>query len=173
MERCGLLLLVVGTCGCADAHQPCSSSALAAQQLAARVLGAEASRSFSFHALDNLSSCNVSVGPCCTVHAVGGMVQVNGTTAVTMAYCLAQYCKRELLMAFSWERSGGFQIPDQLPSPLPTSGLPLVLQKHCAPGNYGMVCCGMLWYLFSAVCIMSTCSQCGLHNVNVFSVWFA
>ena len=147
-ERCvflqGMLLLVVGTCGCADEHQPCSS-ALAAQQLAARVLGTEASRSFSFHALDNPSSCNVSVGPCCTVQqGAGGMVQVNGTTAVTMAYCLAQYCKRELLMSFTWERSGGFQIPDQLPSPLPTSGLPLALQKRCAPGIYAMVCCGLL-----------------------------
>ena len=113
-----------------------AAAAAAAQQLAARVLGAEASKSFSFHVLDESASCDTSVGPCCTVHAAaGGTIQVNGTTAVTMAYCLAQYCKRELLMSFTWERSGGFQVPSALSSPLPAPASPLLLQKRCAPGQ--------------------------------------
>ena len=106
----------------------------AAAQLAARVLGVDASQKFSFHPLDESTPCDASVGPCCTVHAIaGGMIRVNGTTAVTMAYCLAQYCKRELLMSFTWERSGGFQVPQDLPSPLPASSFSL--QKRCAPGQ--------------------------------------
>ena len=105
------LALVVLAVLAVDAGTAAQQHAVAAQQLAARVLGADASKSFSFHALDNSSFCDVSVGPCCTVHAVDGgtAIQVNGTTAVTMAYCLAQYCKRELLMSFTWERSGGFR----------------------------------------------------------------
>ena len=111
-----------------------SAAAAATAQLAARVLGAQASKSFSFNLLDESAPCDASVGPCCTVHAsAGGLVQVNGTTAVTMAYCLAQYCKRELLMSFTWERSGGFQVPTTLPSPLPATSLSL--QKRCAPGQ--------------------------------------
>ena len=113
------------------------SAAAAAAALAARVLGAEASKSFSFSTTQGPSTCDTNIGPCCTVAAAAdGTIQIHGATAVTMSYCLAQYCKRELLMSFTWERSGGFQVPVTLPSPLPVpAGGALALQKRCAPGQ--------------------------------------
>ena len=45
-----------------------------------------------------------------TAGTKNGTVAIAGTTPVEMAYALAQYCQRELLMSFTWVRSGGFQV---------------------------------------------------------------
>ena len=67
------------------------------------------------------SACDASRGPCATVRggSASGTIAIAGSTPVEMAYALAQYCQRELLMSFTWERSGGFQTAN-----LPAAGLP-------------------------------------------------
>ena len=134
MAALALMHALGGLAAAAGAHDGAPEAAAA---LAARVLGEEASKGFSFFSWEESSACNATVGPCCTVTAAAdGMIQIHGTTAVTMSYCLSQYCKRELLMSFTWERSGGFQIPATLPSPLPAPAAgALALQKRCAPGQ--------------------------------------
>ena len=105
---------------CARAEFPPNAGPAAAAALAQRVLGPAAAKLFEFTLLP-ASACDASRGPCATVRggSASGTIAIAGSTPVEMAYALAQYCQRELLMSFTWERSGGFQTAN-----LPAAGLP-------------------------------------------------
>ena len=132
MCRVLLLGILLGTT--IAATRPPHGGITAAASLAQRVLGPRAADLFEFHQLPD-SVCE-PIGPCATVDTGlrAGTVRIGGTTPVEMAYGLAQYCARVLLMSFTWERSGGFQISG-LPASLPPLTRPWTLQKRCAPGQ--------------------------------------
>lgn len=138
-----LLQLALGT-------PPPNKGPAAAVGLAQRVLGVDVAALFSFEPLnpETESWCNPALGPCAMVQnsaSDNGTIQISGSSPVEMAYALAQYCQRELLMSFAWERSGGFQVAaaDRLtnmssnlaPPALPRLQNPIRLQKRCASGQ--------------------------------------
>ena len=137
-----LILLVQLT----RAIPPPNKGPSAAVDLAQRVLGADIAALFSFQQLNPETElwCNPRLGPCAMVQNSASdnrTIQIAGSSPVEMAYALAQYCQRELLMSFAWERSGGFQISADLTNTmlhapaLPRLQQPIRLQKRCASGQ--------------------------------------
>jgi hypothetical protein len=132
-----LLLLATTAPHRGSASWPPHGGPTAAAELATRVLGPSANELFEFHLLHS-GECDAERGPCATVGTGSrdGTVAIGGSTPVEMAYALAQYCQRELLMSFTWARSGGFQTA-HLPRRLPPLSAPLRFQKRCAAGQGG------------------------------------
>ena len=92
--------------------------------LAARLLGPEASSSFSF--VQQQPSDDTL--PCTQIASNGSVVEITGPNPNDLAHALGRFLRTECLMSFAWAKTGGHQL--RMPAKLPALAAPVKLCRR-------------------------------------------